>query len=181
MTEKYAEAVAALERFALCEANVQLACYWLSLWKDDAPPPRAAFNPARTRNLLPGMTLFEINAFGDIVCRLAGTAVDAALGFSIAGKSLLKFVPPDKQHTRQRRLSCLVDGAVAVARSTYRDPSGALRTMENLNLPFGGESETGARQFLIHSNIRPTIQEKLRRPAVWHAGYPEEFHLQRFA
>jgi hypothetical protein len=180
MTEKYARAVAALERFALCEANLQLACYWLSLWKDDAPPARSEFNPAGARNLLPGMTIFEINSFGDIVCRLAGTAVDSALGFSLANKSLMKFVPVNEQHTRQRRLGALVEGAVAVARSTYRDPSGVLRTMENLNLPFGGESETGARQFLIHTNIRPTIHEKLRRPAGWHAGYPDEYHLQRF-
>lgn len=180
-SSRYSEAVAAIAWLSLSESNVRLANYWLSLWLDDQPPSRTAFSPSKALEFLPGIALFDFNFAGDISCRLAGTAVDAGLGFALTGKQFLSFVSGADRTTRQNRLGRVVAGGVATAKSTYTDGRGDMRTFENLHLPFSGVTETGSRQFLIHTNVRPSLQDKWHRPAKWHAGLPDEFNLRSFA
>jgi hypothetical protein len=182
MHQRKREAAArGLERLALCEENEQLAGYWLSLWHNDEPPERSAFNVSHIRRFLPGVLLLEINSTGDIHCRLAGTAIDAGLGFFLTGRSFLDFVPKSERHIRQERLASVVDGAVAAAKTMYENYVGDSDIMENLHLPFSGQSENGSRQFLIHTNVRPNTHEIVRRPRSWNAGFPDEYVMERFA
>ena len=175
MSQKYLEAANAVRALDLCETNAALADYWLSQWRDDAPPTRSEFNPSRVRKHLAGIALFEVTSAGDAFCRLAGTAIDVGLGFSLTGRNYVELVPKPEQHLREYRLTAVVNGAVAVARTAYRCPVGRLQMMENLHLPFSGQSETGSRQYLLHTNVRPTLEDVCRRPKNWNAGLPDEF------
>lgn len=180
MPQKYLEAANAIRSLGLCDTNAALADYWLSQWREDQPPTRSNFNPARVRKHLPGIALFEVTSAGDVFCRLTGTAIDTGLGFLLAGRNYVEFVPKTERHLRQQRLTAVVDGAVAVGRTAYRSPVGRLQMMENLHLPFSGRSETGSRQYLIHTNVRPTLEDICRRPEKWDAGFPDEFALRAF-
>jgi hypothetical protein len=169
-----------MERLELGWENFRLARHWLSLWRNDEPPSRSEFNPAHAKEFLPGLALFEINSDGDINCRLTGTAVDSALGFSLSGKNFLSFVAQQERHIRQKRLAAINRGSVAVARTAYVSHTGEKNILENLHLPFSGATESGARQFVIHTNLRPTHYEMLYRPEKWNAGFPDEFDCCSF-
>jgi hypothetical protein len=170
----YSKAVAAIEQFGLSEKNLRLACYWLSLWKDDAPPGRGSFNPSRVSELLPGIGLVELRDNGPI-CRLSGTAIDTALKRPITGTNLLDYVPVDLRHVRCERLDAIVAGGLSVSRTTFLSQRGTSGIVETLQLPFFGLSEDGSRQYLAHMNWRPSMGfAKDPKPGL-QLGLPETF------
>lgn len=178
---RYAQAAAAVEAMGLTEINGRIAQYWLSLWgEDDLPPPRSAFNPSRAREHLPGLAIFERYGSGDLVCRLSGSAIDAAIGFQLQGCDMLSMLKDAERSLRIARYTDMAEGTVAAARTPYVTRAGKRGIVENINLPFRPNSEQGTCQFLLHSNVRPTQEDLIQRPAEWHAGIPKEYRALAF-
>lgn len=171
----YANAANAVEALNLCPINLKLADYWLSLWRHDKPPVRGDFNPKALADVLPGLTVMEVHSSGDVTCRLAGTAVDAALGYPLAGRSLMSALTDQERPIRQHRWSKVVTGSVATAMTAYHDQTGEPRLMQNLHLPFSGKTESGSRIFLLHTNVRPVFRGEIFRSPKWGVGLPDEY------
>jgi hypothetical protein len=123
----------------------------------------------------------ELHNSGDITCRLAGTAVDAALGFSLKGMSLIEPLAEDQRPLRQHRWNEVATGAMAIAVTHYRDEAGDPQILQNLHLPFAGTTETGSRVFLVHTNVRPRFGGKTFRSPKWDVGLPDVYRDMRLA
>jgi hypothetical protein len=149
------KAIAAFEAFGLTGSNTALAVYWLSLWRDDAPPVRGDFNPARVKDLLPAIALTEMRSNGDAVCRLAGRHIDLAMGAPALGMNMLALVGEPERRVRSGRLKAIVDGAIGLSRTHYTTSDHSRQVAETLQLPFFGTMEDGSRQYLSHTNWRP--------------------------
>jgi hypothetical protein len=70
----------AVEHLGFGKLNLQLARYWLSRWKNGAPPPRADIRPRDVKAHLPGIAIMELHDNGSVMCRLAGSALAMGLG-----------------------------------------------------------------------------------------------------
>ncbi len=150
----YHKAVDAIEKLGLSESNFKFSLYWLSLWSEQTPPTRAAFNPDRVRDLLPGVALVEVHANGDPICRLSGTAIDAGLGRSLTGQNLLDFVSGEAKELRRSRVTTTVAGSISVSRKSYTQ-AGKSKILETAQFPFFGLTEVGSRLLIGHINWRP--------------------------
>jgi len=168
-------AAATIEALGASAANLGLAAYWLSLWFDGLPPDRAAFDPARVKHLLPGVAVIQVFGDGVAVCRIAGTAIEAALGKCLTGCELVSLVPRELRRVRQIRHEALVDGGIALSKNYFCDEFGNTKAEERIYLPFSGVAEDGSRQFLFHTTLRPGSHNFLARPEKWHAGIPDEY------
>ena len=169
------KALAAFETFRLSGTNAALAVYWLSLWDGAAAPARAAFNPARVRELLPAIALCEMRGDGRAMCRLSGLYLDMAMGGPLRGADMLSLVGGAERQRRAARLSGLVGGGVALSRTRYV-VGGRSFVAETLQLPFFGTAEDGARQYLSHCDWRPGAGDQYRREPHLRSGTPDE-HL----
>lgn len=156
-----ARALAALEAFNLKGANAEVAAYWLSLWDGSRAPCRSAFNPNHVRDLLPAIALTQVQADGDVVCRLSGRIIDTALGFPLQGRSMLSLVEGDERVVRSRRLHAVVDGHIGLSHTRFETVDHETGVAETIQLPFAGAMEDGARLFLSHTNWRPGGTEYL--------------------
>jgi hypothetical protein len=143
-------AIEAFTQLPLSAANAKLAQYWLSLWNGDQLPLRSQLSPARMKDMLPGIGIFEVRAGVSSRCRLAGTAIQHALGREIAGMDWRSYTRPDQHAERLTRNSAIANGAVGVG--TRRGESGVT---QELQLPFADETEDGARLILFHLDWRP--------------------------
>ena len=144
------EAARAFARLALTDSNRKLADYWLSLWTGGNLPQRAQLSPARIKELLPGIGIFEVRAGESSRCRLAGTAIQRALGREIAGADWRSYTPAGQQGERLLRNSAIANGAVGIGIR-----AGASGSTQELQLPFADETEDGARLILFHLDWRP--------------------------
>lgn len=167
------KAVTAFETFGLTGTNAALAVYWLSLWSPTAPPQRAGFNPARVRELLPGIGLTEVRG-ERAVCRLSGHYIDMAMGGELRGTDMLSLVSGEARQLRKERLTTLVNGAVSLSRHAYV-MFGVPHVAETVQLPFFGETEDGARQYLSHTNWRPAPTDHYVREATLRSGMPDDY------
>ncbi len=157
-----AKALAALEAFKLTGTNAAVAEYWLSLWDGDRPPSRGAFNPARLRDMLPAIALMQVETSGDAICRLSGRFIDMALGFSLRGFNMLELVDGDERKVRGARLAAVVEGHLGLSHTRF-ERDGETRLAETIQLPFFGTLEDGSRQYLSHTNWRPSPTDYLER------------------
>lgn len=164
-----------LERLNLCPINQRMARYWLSICRDGSFPMRSDFNPKHIKAKLPGLAIFDVHPCGSVVARIAGTAIDRGLGFSLVGRDFISYLPDDQKNIRVKRLHRVVNGFVGVARTPYQAFGKPPAILENLLLPFGDISETGSRQFLLHTNGRPDFSDVIERPENWNAGLPESY------
>ncbi len=171
----YSKAVAAIEQLAPTGTNLRLACYWLSLWDGEAPPRRASFNPGRIAEILPGMVLNELHANGTPMCRLAGTAIDRALGHAVTGTNLLECLPDDMKEIRRARTAAVVEGGIAISRTSYTTRTGQRGVVESLQLPFQGRCESGSRQYIGHINWRPAMGFATESKPGLGLGLPESY------
>jgi hypothetical protein len=146
----YARAVSALEATPLGRLNRAFANYWLSLWDGDDLPLRAAFNPARARDLLPGIVILAVRPGESVHCRLAGSAIHMGLGVDITGKDWLAMTPDDQKSTRLARLGQLVEGAASRNLREGFTASGTPVCAEEVQFPFGDIAEDGARMLISH-------------------------------
>jgi hypothetical protein len=147
-------AMNAFAKLPLSASNIKLAQYWLSLWDGDELPHRAQLSPARMKDLLPGIGIFEVRAGESSRCRLAGTAIQRALGRELAGLDWRTYTPHHQHAERLQRNSIIADGAVGMGIRHSRAPQGAGTTQE-LQLPFADRTEDGARLILFHLDWRP--------------------------
>ena len=109
----------AVERI-LAELNLEasnraLADNWLSLWDGDALPPRSKFNPARLKNYLPGILLFDVVPDRSVTVRLAGTGYRYVLRKDPTGADWIAAAPESHRATRLSAFSAIARGAVLVA------------------------------------------------------------------
>ena len=167
------KAVSAFETFGLTGTNAAIAVYWLSLWTPSGPPRRASFNPARVRDLLPALALTEVRQ-ERAVCRLSGHYIDMAMGGELRGADMFSLVRSEQRQMRRERLMALVDGKVALSRTHYL-MFGVTHIAETLQLPFFGETEDGARQYLSHTNWRPAPTDHYVRETTLRPGMPDEY------
>jgi hypothetical protein len=144
----------AFSRFPLTASNKKLADYWLSLWSGNQLPLRSQLSPSRMKDLLPGIGIFEVRAGESSRCRLAGTAIQRALGREIAGSDWRTYTLPDQQAERLTRNSAIANGAVGIGTRNTITSEGPSTTQE-LQLPFADETEDGARLILFHLDWRP--------------------------
>jgi hypothetical protein len=147
-------AINAFAKLPLSASNTKLAQYWLSLWDGDRPPHRAQLSPARMKDLLPGIGIFEVRAGESSRCRLAGTAIQRALNREIAGLDWRAYTPHDQHAKRLERNSIIAKGAVGIGTRSNSNPEGA-RVSQELQLPFADQTEDGARLILFHLDWRP--------------------------
>jgi hypothetical protein len=165
-------ALAAFGKLALSPSNEKLARYWLSLWNGDALPRRAQLSPARMKDLLPGIGIFEVRPGESSRCRLSGTAIQHALGREIAGLDWRQYTAKEQWHSRLARNSSIAEGGVGVG--LRRRTAGGIT--QELQLPFADETEDGARLILFHLDWRP--EDTLHKPqAVAPARIADEFHV----
>jgi hypothetical protein len=166
---------AAFEKLALSPSNEKLARYWLSLWDGDALPKRAQLSPARVKDLLPGIGIFEVRPGESSRCRLSGTAIQHALGREIAGLDWRQYTAKEHWQSRLARNSQIADGGVGVGLRRGQPDGGAGATQE-LQLPFADETEDGARLILFHLDWRP--EDRLHKPqTIAPARIADEFHV----
>lgn len=147
-------AMNAFASLPLSVANAKLAQYWLSLWDGDTLPMRSQLSPARMKALLPGIGIFEVRAGESSRCRLAGTAIQRALGREIAGCDWRAYTPAAQHAERLARNCAIATGAVGIGVRNTTTPDGPSTTQE-LQLPFADKTEDGARLILFHLDWRP--------------------------
>ncbi|HSM97027.1 MAG TPA: PAS domain-containing protein [Rhizomicrobium sp.] len=143
-------AMEAFSRLPLTVSNGKLAEYWLSLWSGNRLPQRSQLSPARIKELLPGIGIFEVRAGESSRCRLAGTAIQRALGREISGCDWRSYTPDSQQAERLHRNTAIARGAVGIGIR-----NGRAGITQELMLPFADDTEDGARLILFHLDWRP--------------------------
>ena len=151
----------AINELGLKGDNLRLAHYWLSLWSHDRPPKRSSFNPNQMRDLLVGIAIFDVRPDEGVHCRLAGAAYKFRFGFDISRKDWLELTPPDQRPLRLKRNTTIVRGEVSAGLRSDPDRHGPTQWFSDVQLPFSGLGEDGARSYLHHSEWRPSGEEFL--------------------
>lgn len=153
-------AARAVELLGFGKLNLELARYWLSEWKDGAPPSREAIKPRDVKNLLPGIAVIEMRRDGTVMCRLAGSAIAMGLGIDPTGKDLIAITPPEFRAARLARYNKVLGGAVSRCVKPHRTRFDTTVMIEDIQLPLGGAPADGARQILYHADWRPKTLDR---------------------
>ena len=153
-------AARAVELLGFGKLNLQLARYWLSEWKDGAPPPRDAIKPRNVKSLLPGIAVLEVRRDGSMICRLAGSAIAMALGIDPTGKDLIALTPLEHRAARLARYNRVLAGAVSRCLKPHITRFNTTIMVEDIQLPLGGVTADGARQILYHADWRPQTLDR---------------------
>jgi hypothetical protein len=153
-------AARAVELLGFGKLNLQLARYWLSLWKDGLPPPRDAIKPRDVKSLLPGIAIMEMRGDRSVICRLAGSALAMGLGVDPTGKDVIAITPPEYRAARFARYQRVLDGAVSRCVKPHLTRFGTTVMVEDIQLPLGGTTADGGRQILYHADWRPQTLDR---------------------
>lgn len=167
-------AIAAFSKLDLSGPNLQLAHYWLSLWQGGEIPLRSAFNPAKVKNLLPGVGIFEVRPGESVRCRIAGTSLVQSINRDISGTDWRDYTPKEHWAARLERNSTIALGSVGVGIRHGVSENGPTRSIE-LQLPFGDQAEDGARLMLFHLDWRPASYASYRPKGSNTAAIADEF------
>lgn len=152
-------AARAVEDLGLGKSNLALARYWLSRWRDGAPPERADIKPRDVKSHLPGIAIIELRQDGSVMCRLAGSALAMGLGVDPTGMDLVAITPPEFRDARLSRYRRVANGAVSRCVTPHRSRFGMTVMIEDLQLPLG-VGENGTRQILYHADWRPQTLDR---------------------
>ena len=155
----FAAAGEALNALELGPLNRELASYWLSLWKDAAPPSRAAINPARMRPFLQGLAIMGLYPDDTVRFRIAGPIFKSAFGFDPTGRDMLSFTPPEQRADRLARCKRLAFDTVAAGIRISTRPGEPDVIAQDVMLPLSGVNEDGSRSWLFHNGWRPRSNE----------------------
>jgi len=175
-----AKALTALDAFNLRGTNATLADYWMSLWDGDRPPPRSQFNPAQVRDMLPAIGLAQVESNGNAICRVSGRFIDMAFGRPMSGMNVLDLVEGEERLLRSARLLAVVDGHVGLSHTRYMTEEKTVAVAETIQLPFFGPAEDGSRQYLTHTNWRPTPSDFLVQDRPKSDGRPDTYFSVSF-
>lgn len=137
----------------------RLARYWLSLWRGDQLPMRAAFEPRKVGDLLRSLAIFDVVPGESVRCRLAGTFIVEGAGQDITGADWLAMTRPADRPVRLSRFSDVANGAIGRGMRPARRSSGELQLCEEIMLPFAEVAPDGTRQVLTHVAWRPTLYD----------------------
>ena len=157
----------ALDSFALSAANREVADYWLSLWRED-PPMRGQFEPRCLKAHIPAIGIFEVMPDDRVICRLAGSYLETALGYNLTGRDLLEVTPKEEREDRIRFTHAIVEGAISFAMRRFSKSDGSQIVVDEIALPFADVTSQSGRRYLFHSGWRPEAFGRLglaRRPA----------------
>jgi hypothetical protein len=149
----------AIEHLGFGALNLKLARYWLSRWKDGAPPPRADIKPRDVKSHLPGIAIMELHNNGSVVCRLAGSALAMGLGIDPTGMDVIAITPPEFREARMSRYRRVANGAVSRCVKPHLTRFGSTIMIEDIQLPLG-PGESGAQQILYHADWRPQTLDR---------------------
>jgi hypothetical protein len=152
-------AARAVESLGFGKTNLDLARYWLSRWKNGAPPLRADIAPRDVKKQLPGIAILEWHSDGAVMCRLAGSALVMGLGIDITGMDMIAITPPEFREVRMARYRRVANGAVSRCAKPHRTRFGATVTIEDILLPLES-NEGGSRQILYHADWRPQTLDR---------------------
>jgi hypothetical protein len=150
----------ALDSLCFNAKNAALARYWLSLWDGDKPPTRGALNPARMKELLPGIAILDYRGDEAVRCRLAGSAIVMGLGVEVTGRDIVALTPPEFRKARLERYARVVEGAISRRHQRYQTRAGAAVLVEDIQLPLSGTAEDGSRTILYHADWRPRTLDR---------------------
>ena len=165
----------ALDSFALSAANREIADYWLSLWTQ-SPPTRSQFEPRHLKAHIPALGIFEVMPDDRVICRLAGSYLESALGYNLTGRDLLEVTPKEEREDRIRFTHAIVEGAISFALRRFLKPNGSQTVADEIALPFADITGQGGRRYLFHSAWRPEAFGQLglaRRPATAGLGFDQ--------
>lgn len=139
--------------------NRRFVEYWLSAWKNDAPPARTDISPAKMKDLLPGLAILEYDGKGSAICRLAGSAIPMAVGLDPTGLDIVALTPVQFREERIARYRKVMAGAISrcVRRTMNRFDQTVL--VEDVQLPLSGGPE-GVAQILYHADWRPQTLDR---------------------
>jgi hypothetical protein len=152
-------AARAVEHLGFGKLNLQLARYWLSRWKNGAPPPRADIRPRDVKAHLPGIAIMELHGNGSVMCRLAGSALAMGLGIDPTGMDVIAITPPEFREARMSRYRRVANGAVSRCVKPHLTRFAATIMIEDIQLPLG-PAENGAVQILYHADWRPQTLDR---------------------
>lgn len=99
-------------------------------------PSRADMRMEEIVKLLPNVVLLEVRGPRDIVYRLVGTEISAAIGIELTGRSFLEAAPPEARALRAARINHVVSRpCAAVMHGTQLAVSGLAFAVESIVLP----------------------------------------------
>lgn len=143
---------AIIERMNLEASNAVLIDYWLSLWADGKPPPRAKLSLTKIKQFLPGILLFEVIPDQRVTVRLAGTGYRYILKKDPTGEDWIAAAPQDHRATRLKIFSAVARGAILVAHRRIAMLRGQDMISEEILVPFLPDP-TGAVPVLARVNF----------------------------
>jgi hypothetical protein len=152
-------AARAVELLGFGKLNLQLARYWLSRWKDGAPPLRADISPRDVKSHLPGIAIMELHGNGSVMCRLAGSALAMGLGIDPTGMDVIAITPPQFREARMSRYRRVANGAVSRCVKPHLTRFGATIMIEDIQLPLR-PGEGNVPQILYHADWRPQTLDR---------------------
>jgi len=168
-----------IAELGLEEANRTLAAHWLSLWRGDALPPRAALSPAKIKPFLPNMVMLDVVPEARVTVRLAGTAVTKALGLELTGQDWVALAPKSYRAERLRILSNVARGAIGTGHRRIPMALAGDYICEEILLPFAPEP-SGAHPVLVHVNWKPQYMLRIESPGQA-IGNPLDFRVVALA
>jgi len=152
-------AARAVETMGFSANNRRFAQYWLSAWKNGAPPTRGDLSPAKIKDLLPGLAILEFDGKDSTICRLAGSAIPMAVGLDPTGLDIVVLTPVQYREERIARYRKVAGGAISrcVRRVMNRYDQAFL--LEDVQLPLSGGAN-GAAAILYHADWRPETMDR---------------------
>jgi len=121
-------------------SNRMLADHWLSLWENDAPPPRKNFSPGKLKSFLPGILLFDVVPDTSVTVRLAGTGYRYVLQKDPTGTDWIAAAPESHRANRLQAFSAIARGAILVAHRRVAMLHDDDFTSEEVILPFAPDT-----------------------------------------
>jgi hypothetical protein len=159
---KFNSARAAIGSLRLEGPNMQVADYWLSLWRGDRAPQFASFDPKRLPGFQPAFAVLAVTPHVSFHCIRAGSYIQLATGVDMTGKDYRAWTTQAHVQTRLDNMTRIALGAVVCARrEVARGKSFEKELVAELALPFAGVSEDGTRRVLFHTNWRPVDDENV--------------------
>jgi hypothetical protein len=136
-------------------ANLELAEYWLSCWRDDAPPRMQTFWEREPIHLKPTTMFCRTRQGSELHCLWAGPMIRLALGFSISGHDLLQLIPAAGREAQLQNAWKIVEGSVSVLYRDFTSVNGVNRATQGIALPFSDRDDDSTGYFLMHTNWKP--------------------------
>jgi hypothetical protein len=137
------ELLTAAQAALATDSGRRLAAYWFSLPRDGGLlPPRAAFNPAAIKDLLPMVLVRDVNPDGTSTMRLLGTGITDLFGKDFTGQPGIS-VMPAHEHERYRQVSRIMfETPCGVhVRLTMVTTHGQELPIENVSFPFAPSAD----------------------------------------